>query len=96
MSYVNAYKVSTCHKSKETTAIVQSGNSRAAVRKFMFHVYPELYHENMEKMSSGIVNGVKITNYRFPTIAQNFTVSVEKINLTSDFIIVDQHFIRSK
>ena len=57
--YLKAYKVSTCHKKKETTAIVQSGNSRAAVRKFMFHVYPELFHDDMEKLPSSVIDGRK-------------------------------------
>ena len=93
MSYIRAYKVSTCHKFKETTAIVQSGNSRAAVRKFMFHVYPDLPHDDMEKLPSSVIDGRKISNYRFYSVDGDFTVSVEKINLTSDFILIDQHFI---
>jgi hypothetical protein len=80
---------------KETTAIVQSGNSRAAVRKFMFHVYPELFHDDMEKLPSSVVDGKKISNYRFHSVDGNFTVSAEKINLTSDFILIDQHFIKN-
>lgn len=92
MSYLKAYKVSTCHKKKETTAIVQSGNSRAAVRKFMFHVYPELSHDDMEKLPSAVIDGRKISNYRFHSVDGNFTVSAEKINLTSDFILVEKHF----
>lgn len=93
--YLKAYKVSTCHKMKETTAIVQSGNSRAAVRKFMFHVYPELFHDDMEKLSSSVIDGRKISNYRFHSVDGNVTVSVEKMNLTSDFILIDQHFIKN-
>lgn len=93
--YLKAYKVSTCHKMKETTAIVQSGNSIAAVRKFMFHAYPELSHDDMEKLPSSVVDGKKISNYRFHSVDGNFTVSAEKINLTSDFILIDQHFIKN-
>lgn len=92
MSYLKAYKVSTCHKKKETTAIVQSGNSRAAVRKFMFHVYPDLSHDDMEKLPSAVIDGRKISNYRFQSVDGNFTVSAEKINLTSDFVLVEKHF----
>jgi hypothetical protein len=80
---------------KETTAIVQSGNSRAAVRKFMFHVYPELFHDDMEKLSSSVIDGRKISNYRFHSADGDFTVSAEKMNLTSDFILIDQHFIKN-
>lgn len=94
MSYIKAYKVSTCHKMKETTAIVQSGNSRAAVRKFMFHVYPELSHDDIEKLPSSVIDGKKISNYRFHSVDGDFTVSAEKINLASDFILIDQHFIK--
>jgi hypothetical protein len=91
MSYLKAYKVSTCRKHVETIAIVQSGNSRGAVWKFVFHVYPEISHDDMEKLPSTTIDGGKISNYRFHSADGDFTVSAEKINLTSDFIPIDQH-----
>jgi hypothetical protein len=47
----------------------------------------------MEKLPSSVIDGRKISNYRFYSVDGDFTVSVEKINLTSDFILIDQHFI---
>ena len=52
-----------------------------------------LSHDDMEKLPSAVIDGRKISNYRFHSVDGNFTVSAEKINLTSDFILIDQHFI---
>lgn len=88
MSYTKAYVVSTCHKNIETSAIVQSGNSRAAIKKFLFHMYPELIHYDMEKLPSSHIDGRKISQYRIEYPDGKFSISAEKVNITSDFILV--------
>ena len=89
MSHTNTYIVSTCGgtNTKKKIALVQSGNSRAAIKKFLLHVYPELLHCKMEKMtkSNGMIK--PISTYLVTDCEEHlFSIHAEKINTTSDFI----------
>lgn len=90
MSHTNIYIVSTIRKHKEYKAIVQSGNTRGAIKKFLLHVYPESLHCDMQKMPSSDINGRHISNYRvFDDGNDDFTITSEKIRLVSDFILIE-------
>jgi hypothetical protein len=90
MSHTNTYIVSTVRKHKEYKAIVQSGNTRGAIKKFLLHVYPESLHCDMQKMPSSDINGRHISNYRvFDDSNGDFTITSEKIRLVSDFILIE-------
>jgi len=98
MSHVNAYKVSTYGggNTKKKIALVQSGNSRAAIKKFLLHVYPELLHCKMTKLPKP--NGVirPISTYLITDGDEHlFSIHAEKINLGSDFILIDDLFIKN-
>jgi hypothetical protein len=89
MSHTNTYIVSTYGDGnmKKKIALVQSGNSRAAIKKFLLHVYPELLHCKMTKLPKP--NGVikPISTYLITDGEEHlFSIHAEKINTTSDFI----------
>lgn len=90
MSHTNIYIVSTVRKHKEYKAIVQSGNTRGAIKKFLLHVYPESVHCDMQKMPSSDIDGRHISNYRvFDDGNGDFTITSEKIRLVSDFVLIE-------
>lgn len=90
MSHTNTYIVSTIRKHKEYKAIVQSGNTRGAIKKFLLHVYPESLHCDIQKLVSSDINGRRISNYRiFDDCNGDFTIISEKIRFVSDFILIE-------
>lgn len=91
MSHINTYIVSTVRKHKEYKAIVQSGNTRGAIKKFLLHVYPESLHCDMLKLPSSNIDGKHISNYRIFDDGDggDFTITSEKIRLVSDFVLIE-------
>ena len=89
MSHTNTYIVSTYGgtNTKKKIALVQAGNSRAAIKKFILHIYPELLHCHMEKMTKpeGVIK--PISTYLVTDATEHlFSIHAEKINIASDFI----------
>lgn len=90
MSHINTYIISTYGggtNTKKKIALVQSGNSRTAIKKFILHVYPELLHCKMEKIAKSNDAIKSISTYLVTDGKEHlFSIHAEKINITSDFI----------
>ena len=87
MSHTNKYIVST-----NKMAIVSSGNTKGAVTKFLFHMHPESIHCEIKKTSKHD----NLTMYDVYDPKGTFNVAVRKINITEDFIPIEDmpHLIK--
>lgn len=89
MSYTNTYIVSTQRDFNTRTAIVSSGNSKGALLKFLFHTHPEEYDDKSIQITSRSMEGHKeLICYEVTDKSGSFVVSVRKINIREDFILI--------
>lgn len=85
MSHTNKYIVSTVRNYINRVAIVSSGNTKGAVTKFLFHIHPESIHCEPKKISKHN----NLTMYTVDDPKGVFNVAVRKINITEDFIPIE-------
>ncbi len=77
MSHTKKYFVSTVVDGVYKSALVSSGNSKNAVKKFLIHTDPEMVHNDIKK----IVDTADYKEYE----ADDYIISVQRINLYEDY-----------
>lgn len=88
MSHTNTYIVASTRNKINKVAIVSSGNSKGAVMKFLFHTYCGTDPDSITKVSSSRPDGKYIVNYRCMDDKGEFNVTVTKINIREDYILI--------